>query len=95
MVRCFTLAAQGCRVTLANINKKKGRCAMRKPTPEYVNIKTLAERMGVSQLKAIEIANSPRLQRVPGAVLDVNTKKNAKYRLLRVNVHEAIRIYGL
>jgi len=66
---------------------------MAKPTPEYVSINKLAERLGVSRFTAQCMAKSQYLRSVKGAVINVNTKASGKYEILRINIHDAIGVH--
>ena len=61
---------------------------------EYLTIKHLAERLGISNKHARYLAKSKRLRQIEGAVINVNTGQGKK-EVLRVNIHDAIKVYAI
>jgi hypothetical protein len=75
------------------IKTLKGVRAMnQKPQAEYLTIKQLAERLGMSVLSARYLARSKRLRAIKGAVINVNMSEG-KYEILKINIHDAVRVY--
>jgi len=60
---------------------------------EYITIKQLAERLGISEINARYLARSKRLRDIKGAVINVNASGN-KNEILRVDFNAAIRVYN-
>jgi len=65
----------------------------RKPTPEYISIGELAERLSVSKTTARCMAKSKLLRNIKDAVVDTNQGRG-KYEILRINIHDAIKVHA-